>query len=71
LGEWLETPNIVTGLCPFMSMATESNGCNLEKVYEFAMMNLNSIQRELPSRNAKRSSSKSIRDRNVKLMKRV
>jgi hypothetical protein len=41
---WLETPNGVTGLYPFMSMATQSkNKCNLEDVYEVAMMNLNSI----------------------------
>jgi hypothetical protein len=72
LGEWLETVNAVTGLYPFMFMATESNDCNLEKVYEFAMMNLNSIlQRELPPRNAKRSGSKWTRDRNTKRMKRV
>jgi hypothetical protein len=71
LGEWLETPNIVTGLYPFLSMANQSNDYNLEDVYVVAMMNLNSIQRELPSRNAKRSSSKSIRDRIVKLMKRL
>jgi hypothetical protein len=52
LVEWLETTNPVTGLYPFMSMATESKDCNLEEVYEFAMVNLNSIlQRELPARN--------------------
>ena len=46
LGEWLETANAVTGLYPFMSMATESNDYNLEEVYDVAMMNLNSIQRD-------------------------
>jgi hypothetical protein len=40
---WLETPNEVTGLYPFMSMATESNDYNLEDVYDVAMMNYNSI----------------------------
>ena len=43
LGEWLETANAVTGLYPFMSMA-KSSTCNLEEVYEVAMMNFNSIQ---------------------------
>ena len=43
LGEWLETANTVTGLYPFMSMA-KSSTYNLEDVYDFAMMNLNSIQ---------------------------
>ena len=42
LGAWLETSNVVTGLYPFMSMA-KSSTYNLEDVYEFAMMNLNSI----------------------------
>jgi hypothetical protein len=71
LVEWLETTNGVTGLYPFMSMATESNDYNLEKVYEFAMMNLNSIlQRELPARNSKHSGSKLTTDRrNTKRMK--
>jgi hypothetical protein len=32
LFEWLETANAVTGLCPFMYMATKSNDCNLEDV---------------------------------------
>ena len=46
LAQWLETTNVVTGLIPFMSMA-KSSTYNLEKVYEFAMINLNSIlQRE-------------------------
>ena len=59
LVEWLETPNGVTGLYPFMCMATKSNNCNLEDVYNVAMMNLNSIlQRELPARNAKHSGRK-------------
>jgi hypothetical protein len=72
LFEWLETANAVTGLCPFMSMATKSNCNNLEKVYEVAMMNLNSIlQRRLPARNTKRSGSKWTRDRNAKIMKHV
>ena len=57
LVEWLETTNGVTGLYPFMSMATESNDYNLEEVYEFAMMNLNSfLQRELLARNTKHCS---------------
>ena len=43
LGAWLETPNTVTGLYPFMSMATTSNCNNLEDMYDIAMMNLNSI----------------------------
>ena len=65
LGEWLETTNVVTGLYPFMSMATESN--NLEEVYDTAMMNLNSIlQRKLPARNAKHSGTKWTRDRIAK-----
>ena len=72
LGEWLDTISGVTGLYPFMSMATKSNDCNLEDVYDIAMMNLNSIlQRELPARNAKRSGSKWTRDPNAKRMKRV
>ena len=72
LVEWLETPNGVTGLYPFMSMAIESNDCNLEDVYDVAMMNLNSIfQRELPARNTKHSGSKWTRDRIAKSMKRV
>ena len=45
LTEWLETANTVTGLYPFMSMA-KSSTYNLEEVYKFAMMNLNSIQRD-------------------------
>jgi hypothetical protein len=45
LTEWLETANTVTGLYPFMSMA-KSSTYNLEDVYDFAMMNLNSIQRD-------------------------
>ena len=46
LGEWFETANVITGLYPFMSMA-KSSTYNLEKIYEFAMINLNSIlQRE-------------------------
>jgi hypothetical protein len=44
LVEWLETPNALTGLYPFMSMATKSNDYNLEEVNKFAMMNLNSIE---------------------------
>jgi hypothetical protein len=72
LVEWLETMNGVTGLYPFMSIATESNDCNLEDVYDVAMMNLNCIlQKELPPRNAKRSGSKWTRDPNSKRMKRV
>ena len=70
LFEWLETMDGVTGLYPFMSMATESNDCNLEDVYDVAMMNLNCIlQRELPPRNAKRSGSKWTRGRNAIRMK--
>ena len=42
LFDWLETPNKVTGLYPFMSMAKLST-YNLEDVYDVAMMNLNSI----------------------------
>jgi hypothetical protein len=42
LTEWLESANTVTGLYPFMSMA-KSSTYNLEEVYDFAMMNLNSI----------------------------
>ena len=69
LGEWLETPNEVTGLYPFMCMAN-SNRNNLEDVYGIVMMNLNSIlQRELPPRYAKGSGSKWTRDRNAKRMK--
>ena len=65
LGELLETPNAVTGLYPFMSMATKSNCNNLEDVYDVAMMNLNSIlQRELPPINIK-CSSEWTRDRNA------
>ena len=45
LGEWLETANAVTGFYPFMSMA-KSNDCNLEDVYDVAMMNLNTFQRD-------------------------
>jgi hypothetical protein len=72
LFEWLETINGVTGLYPFMSMATELNDCNLEEVYDVAIMNLNSIlPRQLPPRNAKHSGSKWTRDRNSKRMKRV
>jgi hypothetical protein len=40
LVEWLETVNAITGLYPFMSMAT-SNCYSFEKVYDVAMMNLN------------------------------
>ena len=43
LVEWLETMNGVTGLYPYMSMATISSNYNLEDVYDVAMMNLNSI----------------------------
>ena len=43
LFEWLEIANAVTGLYPFMSMTIKSNGYNLEKVYEVAMMNLNTF----------------------------
>ena len=43
LAEWLETANVLTGLCPFMSMAIKSNDYNLEDVYEVAMMDLNTI----------------------------
>ena len=43
LVEWLETANAVTGLCPFMYMATKSNDYKLEEVYDVAMMNLNTI----------------------------
>ena len=43
LVEWLETANALTGLCPFMSMATRSNDYKLEEVYEVAMMNLNTF----------------------------
>jgi hypothetical protein len=72
LGEWLETPHVVTGLYPFMSMATKSNNYNLDDVYDIAMMNLNSIlQRRLPPRNAKRSGSKLMIYPNAKIMKRV
>ena len=73
LAEWAGTENAVTGLYPFMTMATKSKDCiHLEEVYEFAMMNLNSIlQRDLPARNTKYSGSKLTIDRNVKRMKRV
>ena len=72
LGEWLETIHGMTGLYPFMSMATKSNDCNLEDVYDVAMMNMNSIlQRELPPRNAERSGSKLIRNLIAKIMKHV
>jgi hypothetical protein len=72
LGEWLETINGMTGLYPYMSMATKSNDCNLEDVYDVAMMNMNSIlQRELPPRNAERSGSKLIRNLIAKIMKHV
>jgi hypothetical protein len=61
LGAWLETPNTVTGLYPFMSMAKLSI-YNLEDVYDAAMINLNNIlQRKLTYR----------RDRNSKRMRRV
>jgi hypothetical protein len=43
LTEWLETANAVTGLCPFMSMATKSNDYKLEEVYDVAAINLNAI----------------------------
>jgi hypothetical protein len=43
LFEWLETANEVTGLYPFMSMATKSNDRNFEDVFVVAMMNLNTI----------------------------
>jgi hypothetical protein len=43
LFEWLETTNTVTGLYPFMSMATKSKNYKLEEVYDVAMMNLNTI----------------------------
>jgi hypothetical protein len=42
LTEWFETANAVTGLYPFMSMATKSKNYKLEEVYDVAMMNLNS-----------------------------
>ena len=45
LTEWLESANTVTGLYPFMSMA-KSSTYNLQDVYKFAMINLNSIQGE-------------------------
>ena len=70
LVEWLETMNGVTGLYPFMSMATISSNYNLEEVYDTAMMNLNSIlQRALPPRNAERIGSQLTADRNTKRMK--
>ena len=70
LFEWLETTNGVTGLYPFMCMATKSNDCNLEDVYNVAMINLNSIlQRALPPRNAERIGSQLTADRNAKRMK--
>jgi hypothetical protein len=72
LGEWLETINGVTGLYPFMSMATKSSNYNLEDVYDVAMMNLNSIlQKELSLSNSKRSSNECTTDRHSKTMKRV
>ena len=71
LGEWLETPNAVTGLYPFMSMVNKSNDCNLEDMYDIAMINLYSIlQRILPPINIK-CSSQWTRDRNAKRMKRI
>jgi hypothetical protein len=70
LGEWLETMDGVTGLYPFMCMATKSNDCDLEDVYDVAMMNLNSIlQRALPPRNAERIGSQLTADRNTKRLK--
>jgi S-ribosylhomocysteine lyase LuxS involved in autoinducer biosynthesis len=72
LGEWLEIKNGVTGLYPFMSMATESNDYNLEEVYEFAMMNLNSIlQRELPASNTKQCGNFAIVKMIVSSLKRM
>ena len=41
LFEWFETANAMTGLYPFMSMATQSKNYDLEEVYDVAMMNLN------------------------------
>jgi hypothetical protein len=71
LGEWLETENVVTGLYPFMSMASKSKNYNLEEIYDVAMMNLNSFfSREVPPRNAKQSGSRWRRQRNTKQMKR-
>ena len=43
LAGWFGTPNVVTGLYPFMSMATKSNHYKLEEVYDVLMMNLISI----------------------------
>jgi hypothetical protein len=43
LAEWAGTENAITGLFPFMSMATISNSYKVEEVYDVAMMNLNNI----------------------------
>jgi hypothetical protein len=73
LFEWFETANAVTGLYPFMSMATQSKKYNLEEVYDVVMMNLNCIlQREFPPRKSKRSGSKCTQGTETqKRMKRV
>jgi hypothetical protein len=67
LGEWLETANTVTGLYPFMSMA-KSSTYNLEEVYEFAMMNLNSIQSDCVLE-SKQNKATDERTRDAKRMK--
>jgi hypothetical protein len=71
LGEWLETTNGVTGLYPFMCMATKSKNYNLKEVYNVAMINLNSIlSREVLSKKLKCSSVWAT-DHNAKRMKHV
>jgi hypothetical protein len=72
LFEWLETANGVTGLYPFMSMATKATNYSLEEVYDVARMNLNSIlHRKLHPRKTKHSGTKWTTDRHSKAMKRV
>ena len=54
LVDWLETANVVTGLYPFMSLATKSNCNNRKEVYDVALMDLDSIlQRKNSSINTK------------------
>ena len=69
LTEWLETANTVTGLYPFMSMATESNDYKLEEVYDAAMMNLNSIQSDCVLQENKKNNATDERTRDAKRMK--
>jgi hypothetical protein len=69
LFEWLETTNTVTGLYPFMSMATKSNDYNLEEVYDVAMMNLNSIERNCVLEESTKNKATDERTRDTKRAK--